>query len=617
MKPTLSFDALTLHAVADELTATIVGARLPKCVAVGRQALGLELYGRGQRSSLLISAESDAARVCLTKERLAAGSQHVTPFLLLLRKHVRDGRVESLHQTPLERVLELRISKRDDAGSLRAVGLIIEVMGRRSNAVLISDDGTILDALRRAGPTKNPHRPIAPRFRYEPPPPQERLDPSAQDTWDHLRRHASDRSDETLAGLLSATLRGFSPLLAREVSFRSAGHVEAPSRAIDWEAVRATVRGLLAPIQSDAVWQPSVARHEGRVVAFAAYRLSHLEAHCTVEDVDSISEAVELAYAEPPAPRAGKAPPVMGLKSRLLRAIDTRRTVVERRRSALARSREALADPDQLRAAGEWVLATAQQIESGQETLEIDGHVIKLDERITPLENAQRYFREYKKARDAARQVPELLRKAELEIAYLDDMRTLVDLTQDDGRLGAIRNELRSAGVMTDRAPKPATNRRPGDRFPGALTVPLDDGFVAIVGTSAKSNERVTFELAGQDDLWLHARNLPGAHVVVRTGDRDLPRRVLLQAAQVAARYSQGHAATRVPVDWTRRKYVRKIRGGPAGLVSYINEQTVNVAPRDFPSRSKRGAVPPREPGPSCRSAGLAPEPGDFDPSLS
>ena len=583
MKPALSFDALTLHAVADELRAALLGAQVQKVVPLGSEALGLELYARGQRTNLLISAESSAARVCLTEERPVRASETVTPLLLLLRKYVRDGRVTRIEQPTMERLLELRVTKRDDAGDPREVCLIIEVMGRRSNTVLVAEDGTILDALRRAGRDKNPARPILPHLRYTPPPPQNRLNPLAADTWDRLRERAAAGSGGTLADLLGDELAGFSPLLAREAAFRAAGRIDAPADGAESSAVRSAVAELLAPIRGHAGWSPSLARWRGAPIAFAAYRLCHLESSCDVEDVGSISRAVEEAYRAAAAGRgdaAGVPPPAGGQLARpLLEAIAERRALVERRRSALERSRAAAGDPDGLRVAGETILATAHTIEPGQQTVELDGQTVELDPRETPIENAQRYFREYRRARDAARRVPDLLHRADLELRYLEEMRALVELADEPARINGLGEELRTAGVLRDRAPRPAKKGRPVDPGPRPLSVPLPDGYVALVGTSSRGNERVTFDLAAQDDVWLHARNLPGAHVIVRTGGRPPTRPVLEQAAGLAAYYSQGRAAGRVPVDWTLRKHVRKIRGGPPGLVSYVNEGTLEVAP--------------------------------------
>ena len=162
----------------------------------------------------------------------------------------------------------------------------------------------------------------------------------------------------------------------------------------------------------------------------------------------------------------------------------------------------------------------------------------------------------------------------------------MVRMADEPSRIRALGNELRVSGILKDRAPRPMKRGRgykatiPVDNGPSPIRVPLSDGFVALVGTSAKANEHITFDVAGQDDVWLHARQRPGSHVIVRTAGQKLPNRVLQRAAELAAFYSQGRTDSRVAVDWTPRKFVRRIRGGPPGLVSYINEQTVDVPPR-------------------------------------
>jgi predicted ribosome quality control (RQC) complex YloA/Tae2 family protein len=603
-RTTLSFDALTLHAVADELRKRVVGGQVQKLVLTGPLSLGLEVYARGARTNVLISVDPQAARVCLTRERPARASEAVTPLLLLLRKYVRDGRIEGLDQPPLERILELRFStvgadRGSDEDGVQRACLIIEVMGRRSNAVLVSEDGTVMDALRRAGRDKNPSRPILPHLAYRPPPSQDRLNPWAMDVWDRLRELAAGAPDARLTDLLGRELSGFSPLLAREAAFRAAESLDATAGAADWTAVHRVVSELLAPARGQALWAPSLARAEGRVVAFAPYRLHHLEATCELSDVSSISEAIEDAYGEQPAASGGRSrgvPSADPLLGPVLESIDARRRLVDRRRNALARSREAAGNPDELREAGQMILALAHEIREGQETLRIGDREIPLDPRETAVENAQRYFRDYKRARDAGRRVPELLQKADLEMAYLDDMEALAEMLDDPGRLRALRDELRSSGVLRDRPPNARRQKRAVDDGARPLTVPLSEGFTALVGTSAKGNERVTFDLAGQEDVWLHARQIPGAHVIVRTGGRSLARPVLLEAAALAAYYSRGRDAGRVAVDWTLRKHVRKTRGGPAGLVSYINEQTVDVEPRP-PSPAGRGPEQVRSAG--------------------
>jgi len=266
----------------------------------------------------------------------------------------------------------------------------------------------------------------------------------------------------------------------------------------------------------------------------------------------------------------------------MLDAIADRRAVVERRRNALHRSREAAGDPEEFQQKGNAIFASLHAIHASQEMLVVDGLEVALDPRLSAVENAQQYFREYKRARDAGRRVPALIAQADRELAHLDDMDTMVRIADDPGRLRALREELRQAGVVRDRAPKPPKRGKkapPPDYGPSPIRVPLPDGFVALVGTSARANEHITFDVAGQEDVWLHARQRPGSHVIVRSNGQNVPTRVLSRAAELAAYFSQGRTDGRVAVDWTLRKFVRRIRGGPPGLVSYINEQTLDVPP--------------------------------------
>src|SRR5688572_3281651 len=226
----MPFDALALHAVADELRASVVDGRVQKAFLADEQSLALELYAQGQRRWLLASAHPEAARAHLVTEPQRRGTERVTPFLLLVRKHVRDARLVAIEQPPLERVLELRFAHREETGLRREVALMLELMGRRSNLVLVDEDGTILDALKRVSRQTNPTRPIVPHTRYAPPPPLDRLDPRLATSYFVLEERArAGAKEQTLAQLLMAHLAGLSPLAAEELAYRATGQHRAPA----------------------------------------------------------------------------------------------------------------------------------------------------------------------------------------------------------------------------------------------------------------------------------------------------------------------------------------------------------------------------------------------------
>jgi predicted ribosome quality control (RQC) complex YloA/Tae2 family protein len=590
----VTFDALTLAAVRDELESELLGARIQQVVLAGGLVLGLEVYGRGRKRFLLYSAEPLTARVCLTEERPIRYSDTPTPLLLLLRKHVRDGRIVSFQQPRYERVLKLRVAKPDN-GTAGETELIIETMGRRSNAVLVGPDDAILDALRRAPPSRNPTRVILPGQRYALPPPQRRLDPLSEATYHKLSADQGS-AGKPLADVLAAELAGFSPLAAREVAFRAYGSRETPASDADWQLVRATVRELLEPLSSHQ-WEPTVAFDQGRAVAFAPYRVTHLCQH-ELQPADSISQAVEAVC------RGQAAPSGSPTRRALVEAIERLRERASRRHFALQRALSSADQAETLRSAGETILSSLADIGPGQDSLTDGDRTIKLDPRLTPLKNAQRMFREYRKVRDAARSVPPLLEANELRVRHLEQLKTLAEVADTPQRLRALRQELDEVELhdrprTTHAEPRSASHRRAGSRS-SARGRPSDvgrrssvvpspssdgrllkrrtpDGLDVLVGTSSLGNNLVTFKLGKADDLWLHARGVPGAHVILRAAGRETPRSSLLYAARLAALNSQARGARRVEVDYTLRKHVRKIGGGPPGLVTYKLEKTLAV----------------------------------------
>jgi len=579
------FDALALHAIADELRTTVLDGRVQKAFLVDEHSLALELYAHRQRRWLLASAHPEAARAHLVAEPQARGTERVTPFLLLLRKHVRDARLVAVEQPPLERVLELRFAHLDERGARREITLVLELMGRRSNMVLVHEDGTVLDALKRVSRQANPVRPIVPHGRYEPPPRPDRLDPRRATSYFALEeRVAQGAAERTLAQLLLAHLAGLSPFAAEELAYRATGEHRAPlspGAPLPWAALRRAAEELFAPLETHA-WEPYLILHDGQPADAVPYR-PHQCAAADLERCASPSAAFERLYLSggPRAlpterPRAERGPHALA-RAPLRAALADRRAQVERKLAALERSLEGSERADALRAAGDAILANLHTLAPGQTMLVADGREIALDPALTPLENAQRYFEDYTRARDAARIVPELMAEARNELRYVEEMSAQVELADDPAALEQLRRELVGAGLLA-RSRGETKRGRTAPARGGHRRVQVD-GYDVLLGTSALGNERVTFELADNDDLWLHAHGVPGSHVVVRSGGRAVPAEVVEAAARLAAEHSAARGDALVLVDWTPRKYVRKIRGAPPGLVTYTHEQTLRVRP--------------------------------------
>lgn len=586
----MAFDALALTAVRQELGARLTAGQVQKLTWLDEMTLVLGIYAPGVgRTNLLLSARAEHARVqWLPEEPARAALPRETPFVLLARKHLRGARIRAVHQPRLERLLELELEGCDGRGQHVGARLIVEVMGRRSNLALVDAGGMILDAVRRAPPSRNPRRPILPHLRYEPPPPQERCDPDAASAaW--LREQARGRGG-SLATYLLDTLAGLSPLASRELAFRAAGSASAPLAGVDWEALDRAIPPFFGPTRSGE-WQPAVAYQDGAPVAYAPYALTHLQAEgAELRAVASMAEAMAAFYEQGGPPSgARRGDPLAGERRPLLLALERARALAARRVASLERQQVATEDVQRLRLAGEAILAAQWQMTSGQRTLDVDGQRMELDEQLTPVENAQRYFARYRRGRDAAAAVPALLEQARQAADHLAALAALVETGDTPEALRALKGEVAQATgtARVDRG-RTAHRARPRARAtPGALgpsgpfrRLPVGEEWEVLVGGSAAGNVAVTFGRASADDLWLHVRGQPGSHVVLPTRGGNPPEAVVRRAAELAAWYSSARPAGVADVDVTTRRYVKKVAGGPAGLVRYTHERTVRVAAR-------------------------------------
>jgi predicted ribosome quality control (RQC) complex YloA/Tae2 family protein len=606
------FDVLTIAALADELTGSVLDGRIQRIGHLDARSIAAEIYAGGRRRYLIASADAEQPRLYLSDAEPSFDTQLVTPLLLLLRKYARGGFLIGVEQPPLERVLRLSIAKRlrphngpltvganegeqgqdgaeatddevDDDGLIDATftHLNVEIMGRHSNIILVDDRGRIMDSIKRVTTAMSRVRPIQPRLPYTGPPPLDRPDPRRLTVSETTAIFAGESPDDRLAAVLTRRLRAISPQMAREIAFRVTGDAKTSLADLGpegWSAVARETRNLFEPLLTSA-WSPCIYRDdEGAVVAFAPVPMRHLAGERTEEAVATISRAAELATCGDEATPARHSQ----RRERLVQAIRSARERTETRLASLRAEGAKAAEADRLREWGELIYAYLWQIEPGQRELVVDETAVPLDPALSAKENAQAYFERYRKAQSAGSHVPELIEKTEQEIAYLDQLTTLVSQAERFDDLEALAVEwdayVRASG-RADRDRKPVRRSAPSRR-PRAI---YDDAGNAIyIGRSGSENDAVTFDIAGPNDTWLHARGVPGSHVIVRwrnpAGDED--EETLRRAAALAAYYSSARTSGTVEVDATRRRYVRKIKGTGPGMVTYRNERTLAVRPR-------------------------------------
>ena len=619
----MPFDALTLAAVRYELQEKLVGGRIQNVIMPGPLTLSLEIYRPGTgRNRLILSAHPQNARVHIASAAPSRDPDQHPPLLLLLRKYIKGGTLTGVSQPRFERVLALSIAKRlppdkhqeyhlegdfrdteeppeeDLTLPLRTFELIIEVMGRVSNIVLVEEDGTVMDSIKRVPSSINRYRVILPHHPYVPPPPQDKRDPTHTTinalSLEIARPSEEDPNAPAWKGLVSG-YAAVSPTLAREVTFRALGTTKSPATEVAHQP--ASLTRLLEEMQSifqleqTSSWQPCVAwkssGDEHRPLDFAPYPLTHLQAQGAVlQEYPGISEAAAV-YFDALQTLGGHS----ALKSLIASELEDIRSRDERKLHSLREEWQRAQQLETLRRKGELLLSYMHTLQPGQHTLTIpeENITIELDPDLTPVENSQAIFREYRKARSAVEGLPERIEQSVTRIAYLDDLANSLELASTYDEIKAVQAEIKAAGrppASPEEAPtkqKPKGKTRPGQqKLPQPLRLQTHNGLQILLGRTAGQNDTATFRLATPDDLWFHARGVPGSHVILRSAP-NLTNDDVEEAARLAAGYSKRREDAQVDVIYTERKFVRKIPNSPPGQVTFKNERVIRVAPARKP----------------------------------
>jgi predicted ribosome quality control (RQC) complex YloA/Tae2 family protein len=565
----MNLDVFTISALVDEFMDVLVGGRVQDSIDVDETGIGLEIYANHQRRYLYMSADNRTPRVHLVPEKLRRGLVKPSQLGLLFRRKVEGGIVAHVSHPDWERILQIDIE-----GSEGEVSIVVEPMERRSNLLLLQN-GIILDCMRRVGPDENRYRVSLPNHDYTPPPPQiSKLNPIGLSLQD-LRRIFTENEDpkRKTQQVLTTHLLGVSPLVGREVVYRAGANADQRATEVDPERLLPALQSVIEPLVGRE-WQPGVAETERGVEAFSVYPLKCIPGW---RRTGTTSEALTLFYNAPVGADAYKA-----AKEPVREAIRETQAKLRARLTSLQKSMTDDSEREVLRHSGELILAYQYSIQKGQAELraqyEADAPelVITLDPNETPLENAQRYFEKYNKAKRALDDVPDLIQQTEAELAFVTQLDTDLELATNWPEIDEVQQALQAKGYWRG---KPA-QRIAGGGKSAPLRMVTPDGFVIWVGRNSRQNEIVTFDKGSPNDLWLHARDVPGAHVIIKTEGRPMPESVIERAAALAAYYSAKQNDGKVIVDVTYRRYVKKIKGAGPGIVTYRNEETRTIVPR-------------------------------------
>ena len=571
----MALDAICLRAVVHELEPQLLGARIDKIQQPTRDQIVLLLRGNKR---VLLSANPNQPRIQLTAQQRDNPAQPPM-FCMLLRKHLVGARIEAIEQPDLERVVRLTLRVTDELGETGKRQLVLEAMGRRANLLLLDAEERILDCLRRVPFEPNSDRALLPGLYYRLPTPLAKLSLLSQPEDALALIEAGGEPEELVDRFLVDRFTGLSPLVARELAQRAAGATDVrfgELNAAQKAALLREVESLVNMLQNN-VFEPTVLLREGRPADFTYRAVTQYGAETAVETRESFSalldEFYDLRERQELSARRGR---------ELTHAATVARDRMARKSETLKKEYAATQERDTLRLYGDLITANLYRMERGAarfttENFYEDGQppvTIPLDPLLTPQQNAAKYYKRYNKAKSAELHLREQIAKAESERAYLESVLQELAQAETEQEFQEIRSELRETGYLRRGKEKKELKRSfaPREYRSGA-------GLRILVGRSNTQNDQLTLKKADKRDIWLHAQKTHGSHVILCTGGAEPDEQSLLEAAMLAAYYSQAREGSNVAVDYTSVKYVKKPAGARPGMVVYETYRTLYVTP--------------------------------------
>jgi predicted ribosome quality control (RQC) complex YloA/Tae2 family protein len=561
----MSLDGLFLYALTHELAATFIGGRITKIHQPNSHDIVLAIRSNGQNHKLLLSAHPAYPRVHTT----AHSSQNpLEPpmFCMLLRKHCEGGFIESVQQVGLERILHIDVRSRDELGDEATRRIIVEIMGRHSNIILTDPAANqILDSIHHVTPAVSRHRIVLPGRPYQGPPEQGKLNPMSvtHDKFISLLDLNQGKIEKQLVHLFT----GISPLLSKEI-LHQAG---LPKRENLWNAFSQ----VISLIERNDI-QPQWIESDNKSYYYVLPLLSVEGKRVSFNTISALLDAFFQDKAETDA--------VKQRASDLSRFLTNEYEKNEKKIGKLRETLQQAVEAEKYRVYGELLTANLYQIKRGdQEARVINFYeedpsevTIVLDPQLTPSQNAQRYFKKFNKAKNSVAIVEEQVQKAQEEMVYLETIIQQIETASLED-IEDIREELVDGGYLRNRNRNRKDRRKKKNDKPTLSVYYSSEGFPIYVGKNNKQNDYLSQKLASAQDTWLHTKDIPGSHVIIR--GREFGEVTLKEAAMIAAYFSKARSSSQVPVDYTLVKHVKKPNGAKPGYVIYDNQKTFFVTP--------------------------------------
>lgn len=574
----MALDGVFLSFIKAELQ-DAVGSRIDKIHQPSREEVVLTLRHRSGSAKLLISTGAGSPRLHFTKVTLE-NPKAPPMFCMLLRKYLGSGKLTAVRQLGLDRVLYLDFETINELGDLVMVTLAVEIMGRHSNLIVVGQDGRIIDAIKRVDPEMSSVRPVLPQMPYVLPPVQDKLSLLEADNQAVLAAVEAYPKDQELSKVLVGILQGISPVFAREAVFYACRGAEVLRSELT-EAQKERLSFFLNRVREDLrAGTPHMTMAldlNGTPKDFCFTEIHQYGAAMLTKPYETASELLDDFYS-----RRDQISRMKQRSNDLLKLIVNRTERTQRKLDAQRQELAECGERDTLKVYGDLLNSNLYRMEKGLELVTVENYydqnrpvTIRLDPALSPSQNAQRYYNEYRKAATAEKMLTDLIAQAEQELVYLDSVFDEVTRTTGESELLEIREELIDGGYLRNYHRKNLKQLKPKP----PLRFRSSDGFTILCGRNNKQNDRLSMKEARNHDIWLHTHNIPGSHVIIVTNGEAVPDRTVEEAAVIAATHSKAAESRQVPVDYTEIRNVHKPNGAKPGMVIFENYQTAYITP--------------------------------------
>ncbi len=574
----MALDAVAVSALVDELQC-LVGGRVDKVHQPERDEIAVYVRTYDSSYRLVLSASSANPRAHLT-EHTKKNPATAPLFCMLLRKHIGSGKITAVEQVGFERIIKISVESYNELGDLTVKYLITEIMGRYSNVILVSEDGTVIDSVKHVDGTVSSVREILPGGVYAPPPPQNKVPLTGFGADDTIPFDRPVKADKAIL----SSVAGISPLTAREIVYSVFGTTDV--NAADVNTNKAAELKLAVMKLGERVrnkdFSPCIITDNatGKLMEFSAVDIRQYERLASVQRAGSMNEVVDDFYY-----RRDMHDRMRQKSAGIVKLLNNNIERVSKKLSILERTVKDAENREEYKIKGDLLTANIYRMQEGMKEIEADNFYepgsapmkIALDPSLSPSMNAQRYYKKYNKAKTALVEAAKQIEAARADLDYLESTLYVAENAETIEDIDAVKDEMASLGYISRRSKQ---TRRKAKEKSKPMHFVSSDGFDIYVGRNNTQNDYLTLKFANTSDLWFHTKDIHGSHAVIKLGlDKDVPKNTILEAARLAAYYSQARESAQVPVDYTVIKNVKKPNGAKPGMVIYEGYNTVYVKP--------------------------------------